>query len=370
MSKNTASDVIYRNDYQTRYINYRAKRQNTIGAIFTVNDGSGAANEASEVTYLTIGSTLVPNIEAVASNVETPIRPISTVSTIYTGSPRASVATSNGVYIIDGSTTLYQLLDNRTTSILYPAPITSLAKDLLGNLFVTTSTGVYKNTSGGIVNMNITGLTNISGLTVNSNIFFFLQTGSSQIFSGTSNSAAVAVAGSTVGSVDGDGSLAKFSRPGGIALDPSNTILWIADSGNSVIRTMTTVFPYVVTVVAGNSVAFINPNPTDNVGNRDGVGNIGESLLYYPQGITVAPYGAVYIADTNNNNIRLLANGYLSTFAGQPGTDPIYDVSPPGYVDGPRSSALFFEPTSVSYHDSSLYITEPNNGTVRLITLV
>ena len=370
MSKRDASDVIYRNDYKTRYINYIEKQKNTIGAIYTINDGSGAANEASEVTYLTIGSTLVPNVELSNAPVVPSVVPTSVVETIYSGSPRASVATSSGVYIIDGSSSLYKVVDKIISSTVYPAPITSVASDLAENLFVTTSTAVYKNTSSGIVNMNITGLTNISGVTVNSNIFFFLQAGSSQIFSGTSNSAAVAVAGSTAGLLDGDGSLAQFTRPGGIALDPSSSILWIADTGNSIIRTMTTVFPYVVTVVAGNSVVFANANPTDNVGNKDGIGNIGETLLFYPQGINVSPSGAVYIADTNNNNIRLFANGYLSTFAGQSGTFPVYDISPAGYVDGPRSSALFSGPTSVSYYDSSLYITEPSNGTVRVITLV
>jgi hypothetical protein len=372
MSSRDASDVIYRNDYITRYISFLAKQQNTIGAIYTINDGSGAANEASEVTYLTIGSTLVPNV--VSSNEffrVAPLRPTSRVTTIYTGSPSASLATSNGTYIIDGSTRLYQLSGTTVVNtITYPAPITSIGKDLAGNIYVTTSNAVYENTQTGIVPMNITGLSNISALTVNSNVFFFLQAGSSRIFSATQNTAVTVVAGSNAGFAEGIGSSALFSSPASIALDPSSTILFVADTGNSLLRTMRTVPPYSVITVAGNSTGFFTPTPTDNVGNRDGIGLNGENLLYSPQGITVAPNGVVYIADTNNNNIRSLTNGYLATLAGQPGSDPIYEFSPPGYVDGFTSNALFTSPTAISYYDSALYITEPSNGTVRVLTLV
>jgi hypothetical protein len=370
MASRDASDVTYRNEYLTRYISFLAKQQNTIGALYTINDGSGAANEASEVTYITIGSTLVPIVIDSKFAIHYSL-PISTVITIYTGSPIASVATSNGTFITNGSTSLYQLSNTTIANVItYPAPITYVTTDMAGNLFVTTATGVYKNTPTGIVPMNITGLTNISSLTVDSNRFFFLQSGYSQIFYGTSNSAATSVAGTTAGFVDGVGSLAKFSTPASIALDSSNAILWIADTGNSLIRTMSITSPYTVTTIAGNSTGFLNPTPTDSVGNRDGSGIHGENLLYGPQGITVTPDGIVYIADTNNNNIRILVNGYLGTFAGQPGSYPVYDFSPAGYVDGPTSNTRFNGPTSISYYKSALYITEPSNGTVRVLTLL
>ena len=368
MASKDASDVIYRNDYITRYNNYLTKQQNNVFALFTIIDGSGAANEASEVTYLNIGRTLAPPVDDALPEEVPPVKPpTSTVSTIYRGTPLATLATSNGIFVINGTSNVYDISNGNT--ITYPDTVRCIAKDMSGNVFVTTSSEIYKNTSSGIVSMNITGLSNISALTVNSNVFFFLQTGSSQIFSGMSNSAAVAVAGSSGGMEDGPGSLAKFLLPRGIALDPSGTFLWVSDTGNSLLRTMSTDSPYTVNIVAGNGIAYFNPNPTDNVGNRDGFGNIGECLLYYPQGITVTPSGSVFIADTNNNNIRLFQNGFLSTRAGRPGTDPVYDISPPGYSDGPTEGALFTMPIHVSYLDSSLYITEPSNGVVRLLTL-
>lgn len=370
MSKRDASDVIYRNDYRTRYINYYIKKNNTVNAIVNINGGSGAANEASEVTYLAIGRTEVPN-EDLETLLRIPIPPpliVSTVSTLYFNipPPLATIVTANGIYIIDGSSTLYNLSYGNTT---YPAPIRSIAVDPLGNLYVATATDVYEHSVSSFISMNISGLTNVSAMTVNAGTFYLVQ-GGSQIYTATGNTAATIIAGTTTGFANGPGSSAKFNMPGSIALDPSGMNLWIADTENSLLRAMSTIPPYTVTTAAGNDIMFLDPFPTDSVGNRDGYGNIGESLLYRPRGLAVSPSGVVYIADTSNNNIRSFINGYLLTIAGQPGSDPIYDFSPPAYVDGPTPSALFNTPTSIFYYNSSLYITEPTNGTVRVITMI
>jgi hypothetical protein len=121
--------------------------------------------------------------------------------------------------------------------------------------------------------------------------------------------------------------------------------------------------------LAGNTTGFINPLPTDNVGNRDGSGIHGTSLLFYPQGVTASPNG-IFIADTFNNTIRLFLDGNLSTYAGVPGTEPVYDISPPGYVDGIASASRWNAPSSIFYYNSSLYITEPLNNAVRVLTIV
>jgi hypothetical protein len=366
MASRDASDVTYRNDYRTRYIHYVAKQNNTIGALYTINDGSGAANEASEVTYLAIGSTKVPMVEM--NEILTLTPPVSTVSTLYSSvpPPLATVVTAAGVFITDGSSTLYNLPSNNIT---FPGPITSLATDLLGNLYATTSTAIYQYSSNGIVNMNITGLTNITALAVNTTTFYVVN-GDSQIYTASNSSVATSIAGSSAGFADGPGSSAQFYTPAGIVLDPSGTNLIVSDSSDSLIRNVSTTPPYTVSTLAGNSIAFINPTPTDAVGNKDGNGINSETLLFCPTGICVSPFGVVYIADTNNNNIRSLINGNLSTIAGQAGLDPMYDISPPGYVNGVTSNALFSAPRSIFYYDYKLYVTEPSNASVRVITLV
>jgi len=365
MSSRDASEVTYRNNYRTRYINYYGEKNNSVRAIINIDGGSGAANQASEVTYLAIGRTQVLNSELGPL----PIVPsLSLVSTIYVSvpPPLATVVTSAGVFITDGSSTLFGLSSG---NVLFPAPITSLATDFSGNLYVSTSTAIYEHTGGGPVSMNITGLTSITALAVNSNIFYVVNAGS-QIYAAYTSSAATLIAGSTPGFTDGPGSTAQFSRPGSLVLDPTGSILFVADTGNSLVRAISTVPPYTVSTLAGNSIKYVNPSPTDNVGNRDGSGIYGESLMFYPQGITISPYGVLYIADTINNNIRSLINGYLTTLAGKPGSYPTYDVSPPGYINGLTSNTLFTAPTSIFYYNSALYITEPSNGTVRVLTLV
>ena len=131
---------------------------------------------------------------------------------------------------------------------------------------------------------------------------------------------------------------------------------------------MSTVAPYTLSTVAGNSTIFVNPNRTDNVGNRDGIGINGENLLYSPKGITGST--TFYIADTGNNNIRALTNETLSTLSGQSGTAPVYEFSPPDFLDGTPELSLWNAPSSIFLYKSSLYITEPLNHAVRVLTLV
>ena len=367
MSARFASDIIYKNDYRTRYINYYVKKQNKIGAIVNIVGGSGAANEASEVIYLHLGGIQVTPPELSALN--PPLPPVSTATTLFYNPgivPLSTVASSNGVFMIDGSTTLY-ILSPVASNVTFPAPITTLAVDPNGSLYVATGSTIYQYSSNTITNMNITNLTNVIQLAVSTQ-FFILEEGASTIsMAPGSNSAASVIAGSTLGFADGNGTSAKFNNPQAFSLDSGK--LYIADTGNSLLRKMETTPPYSVSTLAGNTIPFINPFATDNVGNRDGSGIYGESLLFYPEGIVSSPNG-IFVADTFNNNIRVFVNGNLSTYAGLPGTEPVYDISPPGYINGIASQSRWNAPSSLSYYNSSLYITEPLNNAVRVLTIV
>jgi hypothetical protein len=368
MASRDASDIIHRNDYQTRYINYTKKKNNTIGAIVNILGGSAGANDASEVIYITIGGTLLAD-----SNIDTDrLILVSSVYTVYYNPakvPLATVATDDGVFMIDGSSNLFNV--SLETSVSLPYPITAIATDFSNNIYVTTSSNVYSYLydSNAFVSMNITGLTNISALTVGSN-FYFLQAGSSQIFQASQNGAATVIAGSTPGFAEGNGSIAQFNRPKGIALDPTGQYLYVAETGDSLIRMISTVFPYTVSTVAGNPIGFYSPFPTDDVGNRDGSIVDNDTLMYYPEGVTVTQSGLVFIADTNNNTIRSLNNGVLSTISGQPGEPPIYDVSPIGFTNSITAKSLWNSPSHISAYKGSLYVTEPLNNAIRIITLV
>ena len=362
MASRDASDVILRNDYRTRYINYYVRQQGTY-VVLNILGGSGAANEASEVTYLTMGRTQVTNEELVALNAAPGQPPVIGVSTLYYNplvTPISTVVTSNGVYMTDG-TSLYNL--SSETIVSSPDGIRSLAVDPSGQLYIASPSNIYRYTTG-FSNLNITGLTNIATFAV-ATAFYIVEQGSSTILKALSNSAAAVIAGSTPGFADG--SPGKLKTPQGLTLDSTGQFLYIADTGNSLIRKMSTSVPYTLSTVAGSTTEFFNPFPTDSVGNRDGNGLNGETLLYSPQGITGST--TFYIADTANNNIRSLRDGNLTTISGQSGTPPVYEFSPPGYTDASLSLSLWTSPTSIFLYGSTLYVTEPANHAVRVIPL-
>jgi len=362
-SKRDASEVTLRNDYRTRYLNYYTKKQSIIPVIVNIDGGSDGVHQASEVTYLNLGCTQVSNEELLLTLPPKP-KPDPTVATLfYTQSivPRSTVATAEGIYMTDG-TSLYSLPSG--SIIPSPGPVTSLAVDPSGLLYVATSTNIYRYTSNTFSSMNIIA-SNIISFAVSTR-FYILQGGTSILYMARSNGSANPIAGSTPGFADGVSG--KLNFPQSLTLDPTGQTLYIADTGNSLIRKMTTTFPYTLSTLAGNSTQFLNPFPSDNVGNRDGNGIHGETLFVYPQGISASSNG-LYIADTGNNSIRALSfTGTLTTLAGQPGTEPVYDISPQGYIDGSPASSLWNTPTSIFSYGSSLYITEPANTAVRVIT--
>jgi len=106
---------------------------------------------------------------------------------------------------------------------------------------------------------------------------------------------------------------ATVNVPGSVALDGAGN-LYIADTGNSVIRMINAVTG-VITTIAGNATSAVCGAGTDSVG--DGCPPT-EAALNLPQGVTLDASGNLYIADTGNNRIREvnLATGVITTIAG------------------------------------------------------
>ncbi len=218
-------------------------------------------------------------------------------------------------------------------------------------------------------------------------------------------------AGNGTGGYLGDGgaaTLARLNAPEDVAV-ASNGDLYIADSGNSVIRKVTAATGIITTVagtgtsgstgdggaataarlasprgiaIASNGDFYIADRPSDKIrmvtvstgiiSTYAGTGTAGylgdggaatSARLRTPEGVHVASNGDVYIADTGNDVIRKVAaaTGIITTYAGN-GTG--------GYLGdgGPATSARLNAPEAVDMDlAGDLYIADTANHRIRLV---
>jgi sugar lactone lactonase YvrE len=163
----------------------------------------------------------------------------------------------------------------------------------------------------------------------------------------------------------GPAASATVNSPGDVALDGAGN-LYIADSGNNVIRMISSATG-VITTVAGNGA--IGNSTLNQVG--DG-GLATAANLNLPQGITLDGSGNLYIADTNNHRIREVnaATGKISTIAGSGFTNP----NGTGGYNGDNITAITAElnfPYAVAFDLSgNMYIPDSANNRVREVQAV
>lgn len=155
-------------------------------------------------------------------------------------------------------------------------------------------------------------------------------------------------AGSGVqGYSDGVASEAQFNRPSGLAVDDLGNV-FVADTFNDVIRKITP--SGTVSTFAGDGWS----------GYTDGDGS--SARFYEPRGLAIDSEGNIYVADTGNHIIRMVAKtGLVSTYAGfYPGG---------GYVNGTIGEAEFREPADVEVDTSgNVYVIDSGANAVRKIT--
>src|SRR5437016_3222613 len=152
------------------------------------------------------------------------------------------------------------------------------------------------------------------------------------------------------GSIDGPGTNARFASLSGLALGGAD--LFVADSNNSVIRKITQ--SGTVSTVAGS------PN---NPGQDDGHGPAAHFNLP-TQMAADAPGTKLYIADTNNNSIRMLtlADNNVKTIGGQPQGEP-------GKEDGPATKSSFSNPRGIATDGKYVFVADTGNNLIRKIDL-
>ncbi|HEY1738698.1 MAG TPA: fibronectin type III domain-containing protein [Acidimicrobiia bacterium] len=150
----------------------------------------------------------------------------------------------------------------------------------------------------------------------------------------------------SAGSTNGTGTAASFTIPEGIGVDSSGNV-FVADTYNNEIRKITPAG--VVTTFAGSTTA----------GSANGTGT--SASFNGPSDIAIDASNNLYVADSNNNEIRkITTSGVVTTFAG---------ATTAGFANGTGTSARFSLPEGLNIDSSgNIYVADTNNSRIRKIT--
>lgn len=150
-----------------------------------------------------------------------------------------------------------------------------------------------------------------------------------------------------------------FATPTALAYEADSGNLWVADSGNHMIRkayfsSLSTTLGNVTTVLGQPGAPGFDAVPTPRA----------SASVNNPQGLAVGSNGKVYIADTGNHCIRVLdtQTDTVSVLAGQgPAT--------PGFDDGFPGTATFNAPRGLFYdlQRDMLFVADTGNHAIRVV---
>jgi sugar lactone lactonase YvrE len=264
------------------------------------------------------------------------ILPYGLVTTISNGASEFNVPTgiavdnSGNVYVSDlGTSVIYKLMPDGTPAVFAGSRYQSGSSDGQGSaarfLF---PAGMATDSSGNI---------------------YVADTDNCTIRKITPAGVVSTIAGSpgVAGSFDGTGSSATFRGPTGVALDQSGNV-YVADTGNATVRKIAP--NGVVSTIAGRPMVS---------GATDGAG--AQALFSGPRGIAVDSTGNIYVTDTNSNNTvrRITPAGIVTTLAGVAGAA--------GFANGMASVAMFNLPNGLAVDSTgTLYLADSNNNSIRV----
>ena len=142
---------------------------------------------------------------------------------------------------------------------------------------------------------------------------------------------------------------ARLNYPQGVALDSAGNV-YIADTYNYRVRKVSA--NGLITTVAGNG--------TPGYGGDNGPATA--AMLRFPAGVAVDSHNNLYIADLSNQRIRMVTNGTITTVAGN---------GQYGYSgdNGPATQATMNNPISVAVDPAgNLYIADRDNNVIRVVS--
>jgi hypothetical protein len=129
--------------------------------------------------------------------------------------------------------------------------------------------------------------------------------------------------------------------------------MYIADSESSSIR-VADISQQIITSLVGPTT-----NDLFDFGDQDGP--YGTSRIQHPLGVTGGPdANTIYFTDTYNSRIKKID---LTTRT----TTTAFGLDHSGFHDGDGAAAQFYEPGGLSYADGKLYVADTNNNAIRVI---
>jgi uncharacterized protein (TIGR03437 family) len=304
--------------------------------------------------------------------------------------PDVAVDSAGNLYIVDRNNNRIRKVDTSGTISTFAGngtsgfsgdggPATSaalflpiaIAVDGAGNVYIADggSNGLRKVDTKGIINsvavisLTLSRISSPGGVTVDSagNVYISDLNGSA-IYRLDKSGVLTTVAGGAFG-FSGDGGAATKAAlyfPSGVAVDSVGNI-YFADKGNNRVRKVDT--KGIITTFAGTGTAGYSGD-----GGAATSAKLGLNLTMAFQGISVDSAGNVYIADPQNNRIRMVnPSGIISTFAGN-GT-PFATGSLGNGDGGPPASASVQQPNGVKVDSAgNIFIADTNHNLIRKVT--
>jgi len=251
------------------------------------------------------------------------------------------------------------------------APPVGAATDAFGNVYFSSGSVVFKVDPAGLLTRvagnGKAGYSGDSGLATEAQlnlpeglavdsggIVYIADTGNNVVRKVTTDGVITTIAGNGTAGYSGDGAAAtgaQLNSPEGVAADGAGNV-YISDTKNSVIRSVT----------AAGIIATVAGNGTRGFSGDGGPGT--SAQLNMPAGIAVDSAGNLYIADSGNSAIRKLVAGAITTVAGTGGV--------PGYYGdgGPAAKAQLNAPSSVALDPAgNLYIADTTNNFIRKVAV-
>jgi sugar lactone lactonase YvrE len=261
-----------------------------------------------------------------------------------TGNPAIRKISPGGVVsTLVGNLTYISKSNGLTVSNFYAiAAPQGVAVDAVGNIFYTDSgggaiaAGVYKVTPAGAVSL-YENVNSPRGLALDSagNVYV------TSLGSPTVSKFTAPLSGATqIG--------AGFSNPLGVAVDEKNNV-FVADTGNHIIRQIAS--------SDGSTIALAGSSAVTGAASGTGTG----ATFNNPEGLVVDSTGDIYVADTDNQEIRIITPFALTTILA--GTGAV------GAVNGPGMNAVFDAPKGVAVDTSgNVYVADFGFDRVQKIT--